>query len=78
MRAIIETNPSALKQAAALDAERAVSGKRSLLHGIPVIVKVHGSFLTMQRELISLSQDNIATIAAEGEHSSVSAYKFAN
>ncbi|KAF5382808.1 hypothetical protein D9757_007264 [Collybiopsis confluens] len=39
LRAIIETNPSALKQAAALDAERAVSGKRSLLHGIPVILK---------------------------------------
>ncbi|KIK66130.1 hypothetical protein GYMLUDRAFT_38643 [Collybiopsis luxurians FD-317 M1] len=39
LRAVIETNPSALKQAAALDAERAVSGKRSLLHGIPVILK---------------------------------------
>ncbi|KAJ3980827.1 amidase signature enzyme [Lentinula detonsa] len=39
LRAVIETNPSALEQAASLDAERAVSGKRSLLHGIPVILK---------------------------------------
>ncbi|KAJ3933353.1 MAG: amidase signature enzyme [Lentinula lateritia] len=39
LRAVIEMNPSALAQAAVLDAERAVSGKRSLLHGIPVILK---------------------------------------
>ncbi|KAJ3784868.1 amidase signature enzyme [Lentinula aff. detonsa] len=39
LRAVIETNPSALEQAASLDAERAVAGKRSLLHGIPVILK---------------------------------------
>ncbi|KAJ3751165.1 amidase signature enzyme [Lentinula detonsa] len=39
LRAVIETNPSALEQAASLDAERAVFGKRSLLHGIPVILK---------------------------------------
>ncbi|THU89647.1 amidase signature enzyme [Dendrothele bispora CBS 962.96] len=39
LRAIIETNPSALEQAAALDAERKVSGKRSMLHGIPVLLK---------------------------------------
>ena len=32
-------NPHALADAAALDAERATSGPRSLLHGIPVIVK---------------------------------------
>ncbi|KAJ3967751.1 amidase signature domain-containing protein [Lentinula raphanica] len=39
LRAVIEMNPSALEQAAALDAERAVSGKRSLLHGIPILLK---------------------------------------
>jgi len=39
LRAILETNPSALAQAAALHAERKVSGKRSLLHGIPVVLK---------------------------------------
>lgn len=40
LRAVLETNPSALAQAAALDAERKLSGKRSLLHGIPVLLKV--------------------------------------
>ncbi|KII91546.1 hypothetical protein PLICRDRAFT_135820 [Plicaturopsis crispa FD-325 SS-3] len=39
LRAILETNPSALGQAAALDAERKVSGKRSALHGIPILLK---------------------------------------
>ncbi|KAG9103351.1 hypothetical protein FRC06_011350 [Ceratobasidium sp. 370] len=39
LRAVIETNPSALKQAAALDAERKKSGKRSPLHGIPILLK---------------------------------------
>ncbi|KZT28517.1 amidase signature enzyme, partial [Neolentinus lepideus HHB14362 ss-1] len=39
LRAIIETNPSALTEAAALDAERALLGPRSLLHGIPILVK---------------------------------------
>jgi len=36
LRAIIETNPSALKEAAALDEERKTSGPRGPLHGIPV------------------------------------------
>ncbi|KAG7098339.1 hypothetical protein E1B28_000300 [Marasmius oreades] len=39
LRAVLEVNPSALQQAAALDKERKISGKRSLLHGIPVLVK---------------------------------------
>ncbi|KAG8757540.1 hypothetical protein FRC12_010278, partial [Ceratobasidium sp. 428] len=39
LRAVIETNPSALEQAAALDAERKRSGKRSVLHGIPIMLK---------------------------------------
>ncbi|KZT01569.1 amidase signature enzyme [Laetiporus sulphureus 93-53] len=39
LRAIIETNPSALEQAAALDTERLITGPRSMLHGIPVLVK---------------------------------------
>ncbi|KAF5343932.1 hypothetical protein D9758_012140 [Tetrapyrgos nigripes] len=39
LRAVIETNPSALKHAAALDAERRTTGKRSLLHGIPILLK---------------------------------------
>ncbi|KAF7320936.1 hypothetical protein HMN09_00180300 [Mycena chlorophos] len=39
LRAVIELNPSALAQAAAADEERKVSGKRSALHGIPILVK---------------------------------------
>ncbi|KAL5514892.1 hypothetical protein ACEPAG_2208 [Sanghuangporus baumii] len=39
LRAVIELNPSALMQASALDIERRTKGPRSLLHGIPVLVK---------------------------------------
>jgi amidase len=40
LRAVLELNPSALAQAAALDRERQTRGKRSALHGIPVLLKV--------------------------------------
>lgn len=40
LRAVLELNPSALEQAAALDKERKLTGKRSDLHGIPVLLKV--------------------------------------
>ena len=36
---MIETNPSALKQAAELDLERKTKGPRGPLHGIPIILK---------------------------------------
>jgi amidase len=36
---VIEVNPLAVNQAAALDLERRKTGKRSLLHGIPIMVK---------------------------------------
>jgi len=39
LHAVIEINPSALEQAADLDAERKKSGKRSQLHGIPILLK---------------------------------------
>ncbi|KAG8720613.1 hypothetical protein FRC08_018686 [Ceratobasidium sp. 394] len=39
LRAILEINPHALEQAADLDFERRTKGKRSLLHGIPILVK---------------------------------------
>ncbi|KAJ7130419.1 amidase signature enzyme [Mycena epipterygia] len=39
LRAVIELNPSALKEAALLDIERKLTGKRSKLHGIPVLLK---------------------------------------
>lgn len=39
LRAVLEMNPSALAEAAALDKERKLTGKRSLLHGIPILLK---------------------------------------
>ena len=39
LHAIICTNPDAPATAAALDAERAAKGPRSLLHGIPILLK---------------------------------------
>ena len=39
LRAVLELNPSALTQAAALDKERLEKGPRSALHGIPVLLK---------------------------------------
>jgi len=39
LRAVLEMNPSALAEAAVLDAERKLTGKRSQLHGIPILLK---------------------------------------
>ncbi|KZW00379.1 amidase signature enzyme [Exidia glandulosa HHB12029] len=39
LRAVLEVNPSALKQAAALDKERKLGIRRGPLHGIPVLLK---------------------------------------
>ncbi|KAI0292041.1 amidase signature enzyme [Multifurca ochricompacta] len=39
LRAVIELNPSALKQAAELDIERQTLGPRGPLHGIPILLK---------------------------------------
>ena len=39
INSVIELNPEALDIAAALDAERAASGPRGSLHGIPVLLK---------------------------------------
>ena len=39
LKAVFHLNPEALATAKALDEERRVSGPRSLLHGIPVVVK---------------------------------------
>ena len=39
IHAIIALNPRALETARALDAERKVKGKRSLLHGMPIVLK---------------------------------------
>lgn len=39
LNAFITVNPAALEEAAAMDAERAATGSRGPLHGIPVVVK---------------------------------------
>jgi amidase len=39
LNAMIAINPQARAEASALDAERAESGRRGLLHGIPIVVK---------------------------------------
>ncbi len=39
LESIISTNPDAMAQATALDAERAATGPRGMLHGVPIIVK---------------------------------------
>jgi len=39
LRSVLETNPDALAQAAAFDAERKAKGPRGPLHGIPILVK---------------------------------------
>ncbi|WP_316570093.1 amidase [Neobacillus sp. YIM B06451] len=39
LKSVIEINPDAVQIAAALDAEREVSGARGPLHGIPVLIK---------------------------------------
>jgi amidase len=39
LNAFIVLNPAARDEAAALDAERAISGPRGLLHGIPIVLK---------------------------------------
>lgn len=39
INSVLEINPDALHIAAALDAERKKSGPRSLLHGIPILIK---------------------------------------
>jgi amidase len=39
LHAVITLNPKALETARALDAERKAKGRRSLLHGIPVVLK---------------------------------------
>jgi amidase len=77
LRAVLELNPSALIQAAALDKERKLAGKRSHLHGIPVLLKVCFFYNQFQVAINKqLLQDNIATIASEGEHTGHHSFLF--
>lgn len=52
LRAVIETNPSALKQAEALDRERRLFGPRSRLHGIPILLKDNIATLHEEGKLV--------------------------
>ncbi|KAJ6559883.1 amidase signature enzyme [Mycena capillaripes] len=65
LRAVIELNPFALKEAALLDAERKLTGRRSELHGIPILLKTSE---------LTATQDNIATIAAEGMNTTAGSF----
>ena len=52
LRAVLELNPTALKQAAALDFERRRFGPRGPLHGIPILLKDNIATLHEEGKLI--------------------------
>ncbi|KAI0761337.1 amidase signature enzyme [Trametes elegans] len=62
LRAVIETNPSALAQAAALDRERQVSGPRSALHGIPILLK--DNIATLHSEGLNTTAGSFALLGS--------------
>lgn len=58
LSAVISVNPDAREEAAALDAERAESGPRGPLHGIPVVVKDNIDTSQMPTTAGTLSLEN--------------------
>ena len=58
LNSIITINPQALETAAALDSERQTSGKRSPLHGIPVILKDNYDTFDLPTTAGSLTLEN--------------------
>ncbi|CAE6497226.1 unnamed protein product [Rhizoctonia solani] len=62
LNAILETNPHALEQAHALDEERKLSGKRSALHGIPILVK--DSIATLASEGMNTTAGSYALLGS--------------
>lgn len=63
---IIATNPEAMAEAKALDAERAESGPRSILHGVPVIVKDNINAVNMATTAgCACLADNVTSTDAE-------------
>jgi amidase len=55
LRAVIETNPKALTQAAALDDERKEKGSRGPLHGIPLLLKDNIATLYEEGEVLCVT-----------------------
>ncbi|KAH9848126.1 amidase signature enzyme [Lenzites betulinus] len=62
LRAVIETNPSALAQAAELDRERRKNGPRSALHGIPMLLK--DNIATLHNEGMNTTAGSFALLGS--------------
>lgn len=60
LRAVLEINPKALEQAAALDSERTSKGPRTHLHGIPLLLK--DNIATLHEEGMSTTAGSHALI----------------
>ena len=68
LRAVLELNPSALSEAAALDHERRVKGKRGPLHGIPVLVKDNIATIASEGKVSSATIHFILSFDIRNEH----------
>ncbi|KAI0819875.1 amidase signature enzyme [Trametes gibbosa] len=62
LRAVIETNPSALRQAAELDLERRLKGSRGPLHGIPILLK--DNIATLHNEGMNTTAGSFALLGS--------------
>ncbi|KAI5117586.1 hypothetical protein M0805_004581 [Coniferiporia weirii] len=62
LNAVIETNPSALIQAAELDEERKLKGLRGPLHGIPIILK--DNIATLHNEGMNTTAGSFALLGS--------------
>ncbi|KIK96877.1 hypothetical protein PAXRUDRAFT_271662 [Paxillus rubicundulus Ve08.2h10] len=63
LHAVIETNPQALTQAAALDTERENNGSRGPLHGIPLLIK--DNIATLHEEGMNTTAGSYALLGSE-------------
>ena len=73
LRAVMDMNPSAIKEAEALDLERKLAGLRGPLHGIPILVKdniatVASEGQTSLLSLLSLSLLMLRLSPSRNEH----------
>jgi len=67
LNSIIELNPDAIEIAAALDAERRLSGPRSPMHGIPVVLKAN-------IDTADQMETTAGSLALSGHHPAVDAF----